>query len=68
MRKSPQDTQRLLFSATFPSFVETFINKYLVEPVFLNCMESNLTLEGVTQYVAYVKEEKFKVKLLHVLF
>jgi hypothetical protein len=35
------------------------------DPEFINCMEQTLTLSGVSQYIAFLREEKFKVKLLN---
>ena len=62
----PRERQIMLFSATFPSDVRDFKDKYLKEPVLLNLMEE-LTLFGITQYYTYI-EEKLKLQCLHTLF
>jgi len=60
----------MLFSATFPSSVKDFCDKWLPKPeenrlTKLNLMEE-LTLKGVTQYYAYVTEKQ-KVHCLNTL-
>eukprot|EP01067_Filipodium_phascolosomae_P000232 Filipodium_phascolosomae@DN119_c0_g1_i1.p1 len=62
----PKERQILLFSATFPTSVQTFQNKYLKNANQINLMEE-LTLKGVTQYYAFV-EEASKVHCLNTLF
>ena len=62
----PRERQIMLFSATFPSDVRDFKDKYLKQPVLLNLMEE-LTLFGITQYYTYI-EEKLKLQCLHTLF
>lgn len=58
--------QILLFSATFPITVKDFRDKYLKRPYEVNLMEE-LTLKGVTQYYAFVKEQQ-KIHCLNTLF
>ena len=58
--------QILMFSATFPVVVKSFVQKNLKEPFIVNLMDE-LTLKGVTQYYAFV-EEKHKVHCLTTLF
>ncbi|KAK9388923.1 P-loop containing nucleoside triphosphate hydrolase protein [Lipomyces mesembrius] len=58
--------QVLLFSATFPLVVKSFMDKYLTKPYEINLMDE-LTLRGITQYYAFV-EEKQKVHCLNTLF
>eukprot|EP00817_Percolomonadidae_sp_ATCC50343_P004810 CAMPEP_0117419286 /NCGR_PEP_ID=MMETSP0758-20121206/882_1 /TAXON_ID=63605 /ORGANISM="Percolomonas cosmopolitus, Strain AE-1 (ATCC 50343)" /LENGTH=384 /DNA_ID=CAMNT_0005200267 /DNA_START=198 /DNA_END=1352 /DNA_ORIENTATION=+ len=60
--------QFMLTSASFPESVKDFCNKYMNK----NNLEeihpySELTLEGVSQYYAYINEN-IKVKMLHHLF
>jgi len=62
----PSHIQLLLYSATFPAFVEDFCEKWMPTHDRINLMDS-LTLKGVTQYYAYV-DEKQKVLCLHTLF
>jgi ATP-dependent RNA helicase DDX6/DHH1 len=53
----PPSRQILLYSATFPMSVETFMAKHMKNTHTINLMEE-LTLKGVTQYYAYVKEKQ----------
>lgn len=62
----PSERQILLYSATFPSTVESFTKRYLNNPHKINLMEE-LTLKGVTQYYAFVQERQ-KVHCLNTLF
>ncbi|KAG1688650.1 putative ATP-dependent RNA helicase me31b [Nymphon striatum] len=62
----PKDRQVLLFSATFPLTVENFMKTYMHHPYEVNLMDE-LTLKGVTQYYAFVKERQ-KVHCLNTLF
>ncbi|CAN6629226.1 ATP-dependent RNA helicase Dhh1p [Trichomonascus vanleenenianus] len=62
----PQDRQILLFSATFPLVVKSFMDKHLNRPYEINLMDE-LTLRGITQYYAFV-EEKQKLHCLNTLF
>lgn len=68
IKACPKTVQKCLFSATFPQSVEAFCTTYLNEPEMINCMTNSLTLKGITQYIANVKEEKYKVMLINVLF
>lgn len=58
--------QILLFSATFPVTVRSFRDKYIPNPHPINLMQE-LTLRGVTQFYAYVREQD-KIRCLHTLF
>lgn len=62
----PPERQILLFSATFPLSVTTFVQKHMRRAYEINLMEE-LTLLGVTQFYAYV-QEKQKVHCLNTLF
>lgn len=62
----PTERQILLFSATFPLTVESFMRKHLHNPYEINLMDE-LTLKGVTQYYAFVQERQ-KVHCLNTLF
>eukprot|EP00768_Dysnectes_brevis_P008341 gnl/Dysnectes_brevis/749_a822_4018.p1 GENE.gnl/Dysnectes_brevis/749_a822_4018~~gnl/Dysnectes_brevis/749_a822_4018.p1 ORF type:complete len:521 (+),score=163.48 gnl/Dysnectes_brevis/749_a822_4018:98-1564(+) len=68
IRNAHEDRQLLLFSATFPQSVSRFVTRWMREPAQINVMRDSLTLEGVTQYVAYLKEESKKIRLLNLLF
>jgi len=62
----PPTRQILLYSATFPVTVGTFTSKYMENAHTINLMEE-LTLKGITQFYAYVKEKQ-KVHCLNTLF
>jgi len=62
----PSTRQILLFSATFPLTVESFMRKHLKEPYEINLMDE-LTLKGITQFYAFVQERQ-KVHCLNTLF
>lgn len=62
----PQSRQIMLYSATFPITVESFMKKHMRQPFEINLMEE-LTLLGVTQYYAFVNEKQ-KVHCLNTLF
>ena len=62
----PKERQIMLFSATFPSTIKSFRDKWLTKPYEINLMDE-LTLKGITQYYAFV-EEKQKVHCLNTLF
>ena len=63
---TPAERQLLLFSATFPSAIAEFKEKWLSECSVVNLMD-NLTLKGLTQYYAYVAEAR-KVHCSYALF
>lgn len=58
--------QICLFSATFPVTVKSFKDKFINNPYEINLMD-DLTLKGITQYYAFVKERQ-KVHCLNTLF
>lgn len=62
----PKSRQIMLYSATFPITVESFMKKHMRTPYEINLMEE-LTLLGVTQYYAFVNEKQ-KVHCLNTLF
>eukprot|EP00178_Gracilaria_changii_P014439 TRINITY_DN406_c0_g2_i1.p1 TRINITY_DN406_c0_g2~~TRINITY_DN406_c0_g2_i1.p1 ORF type:complete len:422 (-),score=68.68 TRINITY_DN406_c0_g2_i1:879-2111(-) len=62
----PADRQISLFSATFPVAVKGFRDRFLRKPYEINLMDE-LTLQGITQYYAFVEESK-KVHCLNTLF
>ena len=48
--------------------MESFCKTVLKNPEMINCMEDSLTLVGITQYIAKVREESLKVKLINKFF
>lgn len=66
MKFLPKEKQILMYSATFPVTVKEFRAIYLPDAHEINLMDE-LTLKGITQYYAYVKERQ-KVHCLNTLF
>lgn len=62
----PENKQSLLFSATFPLAVKSFMDQHLNKPYEINLMDE-LTLRGISQFYAFV-EEKQKLHCLNTLF
>lgn len=62
----PPSRQVLLYSATFPLTVASFMKKHMRDPYEVNLMDE-LTLKGITQYYAFVQERQ-KVHCLNTLF
>lgn len=64
IQATPEKSRQLmLFSATFPSSIQEFKDKYLQDAKIINQMKG-LTLQGITQYYCYV-DEKEKVRCLY---
>jgi ATP-dependent RNA helicase DDX6/DHH1 len=66
MDLTSENRQICLFSATFPVTVKAFKDKFITNPYEINLMD-DLTLKGITQYYAFVKERQ-KVHCLNTLF
>ncbi|CAF4608040.1 unnamed protein product, partial [Didymodactylos carnosus] len=62
----PAERQVLLYSATFPVSIDQFVQHYMRNPYEINLM-NELTLQGITQYYAFV-QEKQKIHCLNTLF
>ncbi|CCE85489.1 Piso0_005086 [Millerozyma farinosa CBS 7064] len=62
----PANRQSLLFSATFPLAVKSFMDQHLTKPYEINLMDE-LTLRGISQFYAFV-EERQKLHCLNTLF
>lgn len=67
MSRIPSTAQKLLFSATFPASVSSFIHAYMNKENLreINLME-DLALKGLTQYYVYL-DEKDKIRSIHAL-
>jgi ATP-dependent RNA helicase DDX6/DHH1 len=66
LNKTAPNRQICLFSATFPQQLRDFKDKFIPNPYEINLMD-DLTLKGITQYYAFVKERQ-KVHCLNTLF
>lgn len=62
----PEKHQSMLFSATFPLTIQSFIAQNLKNPYEINLMDE-LTLRGITNYYAYLEENQ-KLHCLNTLF
>ncbi|KAA3678081.1 ATP-dependent RNA helicase DDX6/DHH1 [Paragonimus westermani] len=66
LNSADSNRQVMVYSATYPVTVQSFMQKHLRNPYQINLMET-LTLKGITEYYAYV-QEKHKVHCLNTLF
>mmetsp|Transcript_34351 Transcript_34351/g.77629 ORF Transcript_34351/g.77629 Transcript_34351/m.77629 type:complete len:408 (-) Transcript_34351:462-1685(-) len=66
INQTAPNRQICLFSATFPVHVKSFKDKFITNPYEVNLMD-DLTLKGITQFYAFVKERQ-KVHCLNTLF
>jgi len=66
LNQTAPNRQICLFSATFPQQLRDFKDKFIPNPYEINLMD-DLTLKGITQYYAFVKERQ-KVHCLNTLF
>ncbi|VEL31513.1 unnamed protein product, partial [Protopolystoma xenopodis] len=61
LNKVKPERQVMVYSATYPLTLQSFMKSHLKEPYQVNLME-RLTLRGLTEYYAYV-EEKHKLQI-----
>lgn len=62
LRCCPKDRQTLLLSATLPSEIRKLTQRYLNEPVHINCSQSQVSVESIEQrYISLKQDEKFDV-------
>ena len=67
LRRCPKDRQTMLLSATMPPEIRRLTERYLQDPVHINCSSANVSVETIEQrYFSLRKDEKFDtlVKLL----
>jgi ATP-dependent RNA helicase DeaD len=67
LRRCPKDRQTMLLSATMPPEIQRLTERYLQDPVHINCSSANVSVETIEQrYFSLRKDEKFDtlVKLL----
>ena len=67
LRRCPKDRQTMLLSATMPLEIRRLTERYLQDPVHINCSSTNVSVETIEQrYFSLRKDEKFDtlVKLL----
>lgn len=62
LRSCPKDRQTLLLSATLPPEIRKLTERYLVDPVHINCSQSQVSVESIEQrYISLRQDEKFGV-------
>ena len=67
LRRCPKDRQTMLLSATMPPEIQRLTERYLQDPVHINCSSANVSVDAIEQrYFSLRKDEKFDtlVKLL----
>lgn len=62
MRACPTDRQTMLLSATMPPAIEKLSEKYLQDPVRINCSQSQVSGESIEQrYFTVRQDDKFRL-------
>ena len=67
LRRCPEERQTLLLSATLAADIQTLADKYLFEPVRIDCSRRDVSVETIEQHYVFVdRHDKFDllVKLL----
>ncbi|MCA9130629.1 MAG: DEAD/DEAH box helicase [Planctomycetales bacterium] len=67
LRSCPKDRQTMLLSATLAPEIQKLAQRYLIDPVHINCSNANVSVETIEQrYFSVEQEQKFPtlVKLL----
>lgn len=60
LRSCPKDRQTLLLSATLPPEIRKLTERYLKDPVHINCSLSQVSVESIEQrYISLKQEQKF---------
>ena len=67
LRACPKERQTMLLSATLPPAIQRLTERYLVDPVHINCSSNNVTVDTIEQrYFSVRQQDKFStlVRLL----
>ena len=64
LRKIPDFTNILVFSATLHKDILDITSKFMVNPIQILLNDNELTLEGIKQYYIYVEKDTFKIDTL----
>jgi ATP-dependent RNA helicase DeaD len=60
LRSCPKDRQTMLLSATLPPEIQKLTERYLVDPVHINCSSSQVSVETIEQrYISVEQRDKF---------
>jgi ATP-dependent RNA helicase DeaD len=64
LRSCPKDRQTMLLSATLPPEIRKLADRYLIEPVHVNCSSSRVSVESIEQrYFSVRHEDKYPTLL-----
>lgn len=64
LRACPKDRQTMLLSATLPLEIQKLTERYLDDPVHINCSSTQVSVETIEQrYITVKQQEKFQVLL-----
>lgn len=58
LRSCPKDRQTMLLSATLPPEIQRLTERYLVDPVKINCSSSQVSVDAIEQRYLTVKQEE----------
>ncbi|MBX3421681.1 MAG: DEAD/DEAH box helicase [Pirellulaceae bacterium] len=62
LRACPRDRQTMLLSATMPPPIKKLTERYLTDPVHINCSQSQVSVDTIEQrYISLKQEDKFDV-------
>jgi ATP-dependent RNA helicase DeaD len=68
LRSCPKDRQTMLLSATLPTEIQRLKERYLIDPVHINCSQSQVSVDTIEQrYLTVRQEDKVDtlVRLIH---
>lgn len=68
LRTCPRDRQTILLSATIPPEIQKLTQRYLTDPVHINCSLSQVSVDSIEQrYMTVKQDDKFDIllQLLH---
>lgn len=62
LRACPRERQTILLSATIPAEIQKMTQRYLTDPVHINCSLSQVSVDSIEQrYLSVKQDEKFDV-------
>lgn len=62
LRACPKDRQTMLLSATLPPEIQRLTKRYLVDPVHINCSNTQVSVDTIEQrYVSLRQEDKLEI-------
>lgn len=67
LRSCPKDRQTMLLSATLPAEIQRLTQRYLTEPVHINCSKTQVSVDAIEQrYISVRQTDKYStlIKLL----